>query len=426
MRSDPFELVRAANPVPSPTAFPADVRARITTAIVTHTRCEHGGGIVSALRRAARLRIFALAAGVMVVAGGTTAAIAVLSGQPSAPPSGTFTVPTGATQRGVPGAPTHYSITATPDLNGGAVGWCLQDHFYFAQGRYSGGGGCGHIQLADTAIVGVNAGSGSSLIGPLDRRSSVLHYASYSDLVYMTTARVAAVRVSPTLTIRTRADPQLPDGYRIAVAIHESITSVLAGQRPQRRSSSPNPFAVVPLDGAGRPIPSHLAPFPPPREPGAFWQAQPTSGVGPQPTLHRPPAGACEIDTSALRGIELFFGSVVQHIRGVPQLTGRTYLSCAETQFGYRNGVDAAILLDAQHPGSAPAPIPNAAPVPGHPGIVDEPASDIGTGKALTARRVGNAWLVIETGGTVAYRVNVLGHLAACVHLHGALCAPPA
>ena len=289
--SDPFELVRAANPVPSPTAFPADARARITTAIVAHTRDEHAGGIVSALRRAARLRFFALAAGVMVVAGGTTAAIAVLSGQPSAPPSGAFTVPTGATQRGVSGAPTHYSITATPDLNGGAVGWCLQDHFYFGQGRYSGGGGCGHIQLADTAIVGVNAGSGSSLIGPLERRSRRLHYSSYSDLVYMTTARVAAVRVSPTLTIRTRADPQLPDGYRIAVAIHESITSVVAGQRPQRRSSSPNPFAVVPLDGAGRPIPSHLAPFPPPREPGAFWQAQPTSGVGPQPTLHRPPRG---------------------------------------------------------------------------------------------------------------------------------------
>jgi hypothetical protein len=65
----------------------------------------------------------------------------------------------------------------------------------------------------------------------------------------------------------------------------------------------------------------------------------------------------------------------------------------------------AAVLLDARRPGQSLGPIPGAKPVPGLPDIVDL------EGGSLTARRIGNAWLVVQGGSGAAQRRQVLAAL---------------
>jgi hypothetical protein len=420
--SDWLDLVRAANPVPRPQPFGADVRQRMKASILAHDPGSESAltPFARVARKVPRLRLFVAVGGLLLVAGGTAAALGVLGGQPSAPPTGTFTGTTGSGGA----AATGYSVSVTPNLDAGSIGWCLSDRVYFEQGS-AGGLGCAHAPLPGRPIVALGGGYSGS------RRGDVT--ATTTSLVYLTTSLVAAVRVSPTLTILTRADAQLPRGYRIAIDIHQTITH---GHSP------PPDFArgraAVALNTAGQRIglPATTYPFVPPHDASVFWQPGRTNGMGPQPKVHKPPAGACEVDTSNLVGVNLFFGWVVEHVHGFPDLAGKSYLSCANTQFGYGGeGVIAAILLDAQHPGTAPQPLPDAKPVPGHPQTFNEPAiaTPVGTTRpragntAITARRVGDAWLVVQASGTLAQRLTVLDRLGACVHLSGAACpAPPA
>jgi hypothetical protein len=60
------------------------------------------------------------------------------------------------------------------------------------------------------------------------------------------------------------------------------------------------------------------------------------------------------------------------------------------------------VLLDARRPGRVLGALPGAAPVPGAPGIVDFAAA------SLSARRVGNAWLVVRGGSGTRQRLRVL------------------
>jgi hypothetical protein len=71
--------------------------------------------------------------------------------------------------------------------------------------------------------------------------------------------------------------------------------------------------------------------------------------------------------------------------------------------------LEAAILLDAHRPGQTLGPIPDASAVPGHPGVVNVVLGSLPGD--LTARRVGNAWLVVEGGASLAQRLEVLGAL---------------
>jgi hypothetical protein len=352
--------------------------------------------------------------GVLLAAGGTAAALGVLSGQPSGPPTGKLG---GSTVDS--GAATGYIVSVTPNLDGGAVGWCMTDHVFF-KGGSSSGLGCDGAPLPGRPIIASDVGSSSST-----NRSGVT--ATTTNLVFLTTPQVAAVRISPTLTILTRADPQLPNHYRIAIDIQQTITH---GRTHPKLAHQP----AVALDRAGQRIGLLTPPLSiPPHDAATYWQPGPTIGVRPQPTLHKPPAGACEIDTSALHGSDLVFGSVVQHVHGFPNLASKTYLSCATTQFSYdHKNVIAAILLDAQHPGSTPEPLPNATPVPQHPLTFNEPdAVTPADTRApfpagpITARRVGNAWLIVQTNGTLAQRLAILDRLAACTRLSGRSCPAP-
>jgi hypothetical protein len=85
--------------------------------------------------------------------------------------------------------------------------------------------------------------------------------------------------------------------------------------------------------------------------------------------------------------------------------------------------VDVALLLDAHHPGTLPAPLPGATPVTGHPGVVNEQSGIFGD---VTGRRVGDAWLVAESSSHLSLRTSalpqrlaVLDALRTCVRLNG-------
>jgi len=83
---------------------------------------------------------------------------------------------------------------------------------------------------------------------------------------------------------------------------------------------------------------------------------------------------------------------------------GEPLLSCIDTHC-YLHGwpLTAAVLLNAQQPGSDPGPLPGATPVAGAAGIADFPSA------GLSARRVGNGWFVGGSG--TAQRLRVLAAL---------------
>ncbi|MGO8907502.1 MAG: hypothetical protein ACLQMH_18050 [Solirubrobacteraceae bacterium] len=116
-------------------------------------------------------------------------------------------------------------------------------------------------------------------------------------------------------------------------------------------------------------------------------------------------------------GLSPQWGHVVQTIHAFPgRIVGRALLSCIDTEYYLQHwGLDAAVLLDAEHPGRLPAPIPGLTPVPGAARFYNGPGEAFSRG--LTASRSGNAWLVIEGGSGTAQRVDVLRHLAATVTL---------
>jgi hypothetical protein len=262
---------------------------------------------------------------------------------------------------------------------------------------------CGNVTSPGNPFVAANSSSGGT-VG-----------AGVESAVYLTAPQVAYVRVSPTLTVRTRAGRQLPDGFRIAVAVEQTQGSLGLRQTPSLAS------APVALDRHGNVIPDRAARTPT-SEPAAFWQAQPTHGAHrPGPAApKRPPAAACEINTSALPGVNLFFGEVVQRLSGFPQLTSKTFLSCAYTEFAYHGyGIQAALLLDAQHPGAVPAALPNSTKIRPRPETLNEPAIQGNGTQYITGRRIGNAWLVIESATPLRQRLAVLDSLDACVHING-------
>jgi hypothetical protein len=99
------------------------------------------------------------------------------------------------------------------------------------------------------------------------------------------------------------------------------------------------------------------------------------------------------------------------------------FVSCVDAEY-WMDGwpLQAAVLLDGHRPGQVLGPIPGARPVPGQPEMVnlplgrvplnyDTPISADSPQFSLTAKRVGNAWLVVQGGSGLAQRVQVLNAL---------------
>jgi hypothetical protein len=139
----------------------------------------------------------------------------------------------------------------------------------------------------------------------------------------------------------------------------------------------------------------------------SFWQAP--SAVTPnihEPPYHgrtRPPPGVCELGQHGLSGLTPEWGSTIKSLPIVRDYVGELFVSCVSTEY-YLHGwpMAAAVLLDAGHPGAVLGPIPGARQVQAHPNLIDF------AGASLSARRVGNAWLVVQGGSGTTLRLRVL------------------
>jgi hypothetical protein len=177
---------------------------------------------------------------------------------------------------------------------------------------------------------------------------------------------------------------------------------------PRLRWTSIATTALLPLDSAGRVL-STASPRPDyGYVPGwSFWQAP--SAVTPnihEPPYHgrtRPRAGVCELGQQGLPGLTAEWGSTMTSLPIVTNYVGDLFVSCVSTEY-YLNGwpVTAAVLLDARHPGAVLGAIPGARQVPGRPALVDFADA------SLSARRVGNAWLVVQGGSGTGQRLRAL------------------
>jgi hypothetical protein len=126
------------------------------------------------------------------------------------------------------------------------------------------------------------------------------------------------------------------------------------------------------------------------------------------------PPGPCQIHAEGLPALEPEWGHVAATIRPYPaKIIGRAFFSCIDTEYYlHKWPLESAILLDAQHPGRSPAPIPEMKPVNGATGVFNAPGDWHGE---VTAIRHRNSWLVVAGGSGLSQRVEVLRHLSASV-----------
>lgn len=400
--------------------------------VVPPPAVEIDNGVIEEARRRQRRR--RRAGGVL---GGAAVAIALAalliggsgSGSPGAPgeppPRGPLKLALVHGRAFVGGQPALMGVT--PSLEAGNVGVCV---------RVADLGGCGPLPSAAYPVYGGYRGfSPKEKVG---REGEI-------DAIF-TGPGVAAMRVAHLGTFKAQAAPGLPPGAKQIVFYRPpgSRGSVLApGLSPRilqgfEHARQGPALTETLLDASGRAIPVGRPPeF---QLPNSYWQ-------WPQ----APPAqGRCAI-RSSLTGTRIAWGMVATRIAPDPDITTPGWLSCLDVWFSApRASYETALLLDARAPGSYPAPLWSAIPVPGHPGIVEIPpvqrevhlpplspaeatrilALDtprVGRARAeqilreserrtfwsvlappTVARRVGPAWLLVRDGNSPAARIAFL------------------
>jgi hypothetical protein len=359
---------------------------------------------VLARRLGWRSRPLAVLIGTLVVTGSATAGVIALTQSSSQPLSGT--VPGRVDAASVAGY--GYTITVTPGLAAGEAFW--NTFISYHRNHASGSNGSGGGSLYPTATNPLFGGGGLETFGAAGRGDTVGYV--------LTAPYVAAVRIG-NRTIQTFSSAQLPAGDRAAVLfVPAGYPSIVTGWSPGQPVRSQVTFpsmpghpvirihtiAALPLDRNGKVIPTRqrmpYTPFP------HFWQAR--SAVVPK--IHEPPyhgpahplPGVCELSQNGLPSLRPEWGHVIKVIPRYRDAVGALFVACIDTEY-YMNGwgLKAAILLDARHPGRVLGPIPGAVPVMGEPGTINTPGG-------LAARRVGNAWLVVDGGSGLAQRLQAL------------------
>lgn len=393
------------------------------------------GVIEEARRRQRRRRTAGIALGVTAV---VIAISALLIG-------GGGSGNTGAPDEPSPGSPLKLTLVhgrafvggqpalmgVTPSLEAGNVGVCV---------RVANQGGCGPLPSAAYPVYGGHAEGVrvEEKVGPEGEIDAIF-----------TGPDVAAMRVAHLGTFRAEPAPGLPPGAKQIVFYRPpgSRGSVLApGLSPRilqgfEHARQGPALTETLLDASGRMIPVGKSPtF---QLPNSYWQ-------WPQAP---PVQGRCAI-SSSLTGTHTAWGMVATKIAGDPNIATPGWLSCLDTWFSAGGtSYEAAILLDAKSPGSTPAPLWGAIPVPGHPGIVEippvqrafhlAPLSPAEATRILTvdtrrggraraeqvlreserrpiwdvlvppavARRVGPAWLLVRDGNSLAQRIAFLDAL---------------
>ena len=378
---------------------------------------------------------------VALVIAGCAAAVAWFTGSASQPLAGR--VPGAITPASLAGY--SYTIAVTPSLPAGVAGW--ESLIIYTrtgasiQPPQSGGtlvqatrnGGTLGYPTATSPVFG--GGTGPDSCPVCFARGNAVTYV-------LTGPQVFAVRIG-SQTIRTITSPALPSGDRAAVVFIPAKGRVFLipahGPVPVRKHPTGMKNVLVvpvePLARSGQAIPTHFTPYPD-GPPPVTWMAPdaesrwwplgdftvPHQGPGYHaPTRPRP--GVCELAQRGLPALHVQFGHTIASIAPAPDALGEVFLSCVDTEY-WMDGwpLQAAVLLDGHRPGQVLGPIPGARPVPGHPDMVnlplgrvplsyDTPISADSPQFSLTAKRVGNAWLVVQGGAGLAQRVHVLNAL---------------
>jgi len=338
-------------------------------------------------RRARRIR-WALAASVLLAG---VAALTVAGGGGGGPAERPPRLPPEPRQvsprRLAAAAPDGVAVRVIPSLGGAQANWDVQ----IIQRNGITVLGSGLLATASNPIVG--GSSGWSIGEPTDTT------------VIVTAPDVARVHFSDGRTVGTVSEPGLPYGMRVAVL-----------RTPHHKEPPFRPAAIRAMgfeNSAGEPIREGDV-----RGSGLPWR------------IWNPPAkpslGACALHAAG--GYATEWGQVAAVIRPYPApIYGRAFLSCIDTEFfpsGCHSpgcGMRAAVLLDASRPDHvAPAPIPGLAAIRGLPGYANS-EQDFGFGQ-LSARRVGDAWIVAEGPLAVehgeAARIRLLRNLTATVSAH--------
>lgn len=334
-------------------------------------------GVIEEARRRQRSRRLRVSLAALLVLVGAGALIAATTGSttpveaplhlPPEPPS----LPAGHTGQG------SITVQLSPNLEGGQAGWCVT---IFETGGAS--GTCGPLPTFGHPL--------------LTGTSGWTHGDNYITTIEIIAPRVAYFLVNGTRRVATKTLPGLPYGLRVAI-IHTPLHGSPDRQGAAFRSSP----TVVPLDARGKPIAESS-------DYGAVWFRD----------WNRPATplkGPCQLHVSGLGRITAEWGQVATAIRPYPgQIVGRGFLSCIDTEYYLPGrGMRAAVLLDAAKPGRvAPAAIPGLERIPQAPGLYNG-TGDYASRGPMTAKREGNAWIVVAGGGRNAEeaRIRLLRHL---------------
>jgi hypothetical protein len=313
-------------------------------------------------RRRHRRQRQAIAAIVSAVALGGVVAWAVSSGA-GEESSQRSAAPNGPLARNVSDSlPSRFNVRLYPMLRVGQAGWC--------------------------EAVEENGVTGSSACGGVPTVSQpFLMVMGWGDQHHETTAavtdpQIVAVVVDGKQRVPTVELPGLPYGLRAArFATKPGLSTTL-----------------VAIDKEGRALPERWG-DPPLQATLASWRF-------PQ----RPPRGACELQAGGLPGLTASGGTIARTLRPFPgQLVGFAPVACISTEYKLHGvPLKAIVALDAAHPGTPPAPLPNFRPVRG--------ASGFFVQGSLAARRSGNAWLIVGQGSSLHQQMRLLRHLSAVVN----------
>jgi hypothetical protein len=326
--------------------------------------------------RRLRRRIVVVSAVVLAVSASAAAAI-VIETRSSAPLSG-------ALPHQLLGS--RYMLRVAPDLRAGHVGWCvaLLD-----------------IRTATSVLPNPTtcvSAAGTLLIarGGIETLSPTTGAVGGWLLYAVVDKRVAALKAPSGTRILPISSALLPSNWRAAVTIAAS-PSVGAGRSTVA--------TLTPLDAEGRALATRVG------KPLVL----PTRKVDPQ----HPPASGCRIDVPRLPGVRVLGANTLSDALPESLPVGPGFLSCYSlTLDAHGQASDAALLVDAQHPGRRPADLPGAIPLRGHPGVdVESPVEQGNSGSSQTerlfCRRVGGAWLIVQTLAHTDAALALLKDLAA-------------
>ncbi|MDQ6805800.1 MAG: hypothetical protein M3065_12720, partial [Actinomycetota bacterium] len=275
-----------------------------------------------------------------------------------------------------------YAISVTPDLEAGDTGWCSSDQFTLpaARTRLIGDGSACAPASPDALTIVAGGGALTNVLSSLPglhqpqasgARPSIANFQTAMRQTVLINSfvfndQVARIRVG-NVSFVPRSDPELAPDWRAVVFFTRG------------------PLAKFELiDRHGRAIDQTGA--------SASAPTVPVTAVNPRHL----PAAVCSVGASDLPRV----GSQWEVVADRAPIRGRNapsdaLFSCARAWYAFPSAhavYSAAILLDAQNPARAAPNLPGLTPS-SHPGVYEEASS---AGGEITAKRVGNAWLLVQ------------------------------